>query len=96
MLQTQEAWLVKVQQSFLELERMEIKHQKNKKQQAKEICHGQEKRDEEQQQLRQRHRRQDEVRNTYKVREIEESSFYSYVQNLKDLISGESKKKMHL
>ena len=71
---------------------MKIKHQRKKKQQAKEICHEQEKRDEEQQQLHQGQRRQDEVCNACKVRKIEEASFYSYVENLKDLASVESKK----
>ena len=53
LLQMEEAWLIEVQWSFLELEQMKIKHQKKKKQQAKEIYHEQEKTDEERQQLHQ-------------------------------------------
>lgn len=35
LLQTQEAWLAEVQQSFLELKPMKAKHQKKRKKQAK-------------------------------------------------------------
>ena len=53
LLQKQETWLAQVQQNFLELERMKVKYQKKIKHQADKILYKQEKRNGQQQQIRQ-------------------------------------------
>ena len=43
---------------------------------------------------RQQHKRNEEIRSAYKVRQIEEASLYSHLENLKDLVSTEAKKEV--
>ena len=73
---------------------MKMKYQKKIKHQADKILYKQEKRNGQQQQIRQQQKRNGEIHSAYKVRQIEEASFYSHLENLKDLVSTEAKKEV--
>ena len=92
LLDNEENWLIKIQQSFLELERKKLNYQKRQDQESDQARLEEQKREDERKKVTENERRQDDIRNAYKLREIEGASFYSQAENLRELVKFEALK----
>ena len=92
LLDTEENWLIKVKQSFLELERTKLNYQKRQNQELHQSRLEEQEKEEERKKLNEDKKRQTEIQNAYKLREIEGASFYSQAEYLYEFLRSEGAK----
>lgn len=83
LLETEENLLIKIQQTFFALERMKLNNQKQQNHNSDQVRLEEQKR-EEQKKVHKIEKRQGDIRNPYKLREIEATLIYSQEKILKN------------
>ena len=84
LLETEENLLIKIQQTFFALERTKLNNQKQQNHNSDQVRLEEQKREEEPKKVHKIEKRQGDIRNPYKLREIEATLIYSQEKILKN------------